>query len=388
MCPKNKYNNRGFAVVWALVGLMVIGLGAVTVVSMNRSHAHHQAQSSAQAQRETYSTFQAEVIAQGIDPTKVVDPLAAIGEAGPNTAASIATTEKEAYAQKGAAGALIVGMKAAANTGERAGSLGFEVVVGGTAAKATLAAPSFTVTLPLTAASFPATNWAQFPSLNPSDTVYRYTVDGSNPTESSPVWSGVTTAITPATFPATLKVTAFHPNYEPSPVATLFPITFQLPGVTYTRSKGGSSTAFSYTDITTAPNGIVLSPAASVGDLPTQIRYTITGSNPTSTSTAYSAAFVVAESAWKASLPLKAVLLPNVAAARTSLYTTAAVGSWTLTPTVTQLPKPTIVTANTSVVREGANVTLDPAQTGGVLRTEINATPTATSNSSTTIKIY
>jgi hypothetical protein len=388
-----KYGIRGFAVIWSLVGLMVIGLGTAAVVVVTRSNDLHQAHSAAQSQRETFTTFQMEIVAHGIDPSKVLNPLAAIGNAGQNTAANFQTSETDAYEQKGAAGSLALGMTAAANTGERAGGLGFEVVAGGTVADTAnrLAAPEFVVTLPLTAASFPASGWVSLPVSNPPETVYRYTVDGSEPTASSSIWNaaGVDSAITPATFPATLRIAAFHslPVHAPSSVATLSSITFQLPGLAFGRTKGGSSTAFSYPDITSSPDGIVLSPASGVGDLSYKIRYTINGTAPTTASAAYTAGFVPGESSWLASIPLKAALFPDVSAARMALYIPAQSNTWSLAPVATRLTKPTIITANTSVVKEGADIAISPAQTGGVLRSEINKMPTAASSTATSIKI-
>jgi hypothetical protein len=388
-----KQKKRGFAVIWSLVGLMIIGLGTTAVVVVTRSSALHQAQSAAQSQRETFTTFQMEVVAHGIDPSKVINPLAAIGEAGPNTAANFRTSEGNAYEQKGAAGVLALGMTAADNTGERAGGLGFEIVAGGTAAEATnrLASPVFVVSLPLTAASFPASAWVTLPTSNPPETIYRYTTDGSEPDKNSPIWSAASadSSITPATFPATLRIAAFHPLpfHAPSPVATLSSITFQLPGLVFGRSKGGSSTTFSYADITSSPNGIVLSPAASLGNLPFQIRYTLNEATPTTASTAYSAGFVIGESSWSASLPLKAAIFPNVSTARAALYITSGANIWTLAPVITPLAKPTIVTANTAILREGSDISISPAQTGGILRTEVNMAPSSTSSSSITIKI-
>lgn len=389
-----KHSNRGFAIIWSLVGLMVIGLGTAAVIAVTRSNDLHQAQSAAQSQRETFTTFQMEVVAHGIDPSKVINPLAAIGGAGPNTAGNFHTSEVNAYEQKGAAGSLALNMAAAANTGERAGGLGFEVVAGGTAADASsqLAAPSFTVSLPLTVSSFPASGWVTLPASNPSGTLYRYTIDGTEPTAISPVWSAVNvdSSITPATFPDTLRIAAFHslPFYAPSPVATLSAITFQLPGLVFSRSKGGTSTAFSYPDITSSPNGIVLSPASNVGNLPVQIRYTINGTSPTTASSLYGAGFVIGENSWTASLPLKARLFPNVNSSRTSLYITADVSAWALSPAAIQLSTPTIVTANNSVVAEGSLISISAPPTGGVLRSEINKRPTADSPSSITIRIH
>src|SRR5512134_2868202 len=105
----------------------------------------------------------------------------------------------------------------------------------------------------------------------------RYTTDGSNPTTSSPLYSSAINL----TNTATVKAAAFMSGYNPSGVAsasfTINQPTVATPTIT---PNGGSYTGSVSVSMATATAGA-------------SIRYTIDGSNPTTSSTLYSGAFTL-----------------------------------------------------------------------------------------------
>jgi hypothetical protein len=95
-------------------------------------------------------------------------------------------------------------------------------------------------------ASFPISDLVTLPAGNPAETQYRYTVNGSNPTSSSALWTG-SESFSPVDLPVTFKIQAYHPSgvfYSPSAVASM---TFTSPVPVIGYGREGSLPA-GYTD--------------------------------------------------------------------------------------------------------------------------------------------
>ena len=367
----------GFALVWSILAIAVLAVGASAVIIVTRSNAEQQQQLAAQSQRATYTTLQAEVTLQGIDPARVVNPLGAViagGEAQDQSSVSrFSVTSGTARENPGSANIGSLTMQGATGTGERGGGFGLTVVAEGdpnNSPATQLNPPTFAITMPLTTLSFPATGWVVLPS-NPPGTVYRYTIDGSDPTASSPIWSVATAnSINVVNFPARMRMAAFNsdPAYSTSTVAALDPIYFQLPAATMTRSAGGNSTVFTYTDMVSSPaNGILLAPAASVAGVPLSVRFTVDGSDPVTSGALYGGSFIVPFAMWNTgSVPATASV--RVAVVGPDSRYRAGLTTIALANAKQQIPAPTFsVTSTGGPVAEGIVVGLN-AISGAVVR--------------------
>ena len=111
---------------------------------------------------------------------------------------------------------------------------------------------------------------------NPGDAVIHYTTDGTDPTETSPVFGSPISI--PLNSSMTIKVRAYRSGWVESPIYTaVYTTTGQivLPGVMFTPPAGTYQTAQSITlNTATTPSG-------------TTLRYTTDGSEPTEQSAAY-----------------------------------------------------------------------------------------------------
>ena len=110
----------------------------------------------------------------------------------------------------------------------------------------------------------------------PNDAVLRYTTDGTDPVEASPIFTGLNPALNST---LNLKIRGFKPDWIPSPVLTgnyQFTGQIALPAALFTPVAGTYATAQTiYLSIATTPTG-------------TTLRYTINGDDPTEDSPAYS----------------------------------------------------------------------------------------------------
>lgn len=114
------------------------------------------------------------------------------------------------------------------------------------------------------AGSFPITDLVTFPVGNPAGTQYHYTISASDPTSSSPLWTG-TESLSPADLPEHFRIQARHPSavfYSPSAVVS---VTFvsPIPSIVYDRegSLPGGYTIYEFDKqmIDTASNRAELS---------------------------------------------------------------------------------------------------------------------------------
>ncbi|HKB92488.1 MAG TPA: chitobiase/beta-hexosaminidase C-terminal domain-containing protein, partial [Opitutaceae bacterium] len=243
-----------------------------------------------------------------------------------------------------------------------------------------LSAPVFRIYGDISSATFPINSVANLPPTNPPGTFYRYTTDGTTPTTSSSLWNN-NPAWTPLSFPAQVTLRAFHsdPQYSPSaPVSASY--TFVL-SVALTRADGRLSSLNTFTlPELSSPNlnGIVLTSNITG----TTIRFTLDGTDPRVSGTAYSGAF-----APPAGLFAPTVNLKTVAVSTDPRYTSSAISIYQLAPQSTSLPVPVIVTDNSSPLDAGTPVNIAYNYAAGSTRTAINATPNGTSSTARSFPI-
>lgn len=372
-----------FSLVWAIIGVGVMAIGSGAVLYVVRSNMQQQQQLTAQAQRATYTTFQQEVTLHGIDPTKVINPLGAIaapveGASGGERAVNLIDVSTNiASSAPGSARVESVAVQGAEATGERSGGLGLAIVAGGdpnVTPVTPLNGPTFAPGLvPLTVGSFPATSWVILPP-NPPGTVYRYTVDGSVPNWGSPVWNmAAATAVNVANFPGTMQIAAFNsdPSYSTSSVARLGPITMLLPSVAMVRNSGGSSTIFTYWDMTGGPpNGMLFAPGVNLPGVSLAIRYTFDGSDPRTspTTTTYTGNFVVPFSFWNTA-PIPATAIVHAILVGPDTRYTPVLTTFGLSNQVVSMPPPTFTVSSASgPLSEGTVVGLLNTVPGAIIR--------------------
>ncbi len=342
------------AAIWKLVIMKNTSRGVLTV----------------QSQRNSYQSVQQELVAQGIDPTRVITPVGTIGNAtltsgsGGNATTgtlmgSMSATISSANNANGAGSINALNVAVAQQTNGRAGGVGLQGQATGnatTTAGSTLQPPTFAYSgsLPFSGAyssgTFPsATAWFQFPA-NPPGTVYYYTIDGSTPTPngsnaSTGVWN-LAAATALSSLPATIKMVAHNadPAYSDSSVVSQA-LTYQLPMPVMSRTAGGSSTVVTYSDVTSNNNLAAATAAAIPSMVSGTLKYTTDGSNPISSGTAqtYSAAVAPTALSWT---------FNGGSSTYSSTYYLAVVGngaqvlssskSYTLTTNPTQLPTPSL----------------------------------------------
>jgi hypothetical protein len=314
----NTRNNKGSLLISTIIAVFVIAIGVGSVAVYLRHDAENRQHVAAQTQRATYSTVQAEAVAQGIDPTGIINPLSSVAtldtSTNPNASnngnlGNMRSNEGGFYNNGGGAGTNNLNLDQVNNTGGRSGSGGDVIVAGGTDTShvtgVVLAAPSAAVSGPLTSANFPATGWFILPS-NPPGTTYRYTTDGSSPTATSAIWNTTNASlITSSNFPSTLKIQAYHANtdYSPSPVTTLSSLTYRLdvPLLSRATTPAVSNYVVTFSEQFGTPgNGVSLSAPASANGIATTIYYTTDGSDPTVSGTRAVAAgsFKIPQANW------------------------------------------------------------------------------------------
>lgn len=187
-------------------------------------------------------------------------------------------------------------------------------------------------------------------STTTADATIRYTVDGSTPTEASPVY----TAAIPVTTSTTIKAAAFRTGWTPSGTAsaayTMNFGTLPLPGIVPAAGTYTSEAAVTLSSIAGAT-----------------IRYTLNGADPTTTSTLYMGPFSVVATA---TLKVKAWHPDYTASAVASAAYAIVVAAPTLTPAGGSYPAGQLITVATATA--GATITytlngVDPVQTDPVV---------------------
>ncbi len=188
-----------------------------------------------------------------------------------------------------------------------------------------------------------------------SDTVIRYTTDGSDPTENSPiVSSGATLIVGVAT---TLKAAAFRSpvDIDITLVSTVASRTYAFATATPTLNPApGTYTSAQSVALSTATTGAT-------------IRYTNDGSTPTSSSPVYSAPLSISTHTTVSAIAFK------------SGYAASSVATGTYTLNLGTLPAPTI-SPGTNTYNNDVSVTLSSSQSGATIRYTLDGSdPTASS---------
>jgi hypothetical protein len=316
---------RAIALLQVVIALTLLTMGAGAVAIMGMAYSSQQQRLAGQTSRSTYTTFQQEVLVEGLDPNQIMNPLGGVVQGGSpegsntvaRTAASQFTTQRSDGVQgSGSTRTRTVAAGGAGGSGERGGAIGVESTAAGEAVEipvTALQAPIFLIGNTLTLGDFfpnGAAGWLSFPESNPFGTVYRYTVDGSEPTAASSVWNQtVASAMTPMTFPPILRIRATHPDsrFTPSPVVSRSPLRLQMPGVTFGREVPKvNNQQFTYGEVVSSSNRIVL--ASEVATPLATLYYTLDGSDPAVSGIPYSGPFMVPLELWSATTPPVATL--------------------------------------------------------------------------------
>jgi len=200
-------------------------------------------------------------------------------------------------------------------------------------------------------------------SSQPGATI-RYTLDGTDPTTTSPLYSGPLNIASAAT----LKAKAFHPDYPTSAIASAT-YTFAAAAPTFSPPAGTYTTAQTVT-LATPTSGAT-------------IRYTTDGSTPTTSSAQYTGPIAVNTQTTLSAKTFK------------SGYADSAAASAVYTLNYGTLPAPTM-SPGTNTYSNDVSVTLSSSQTGATIRYTLDGSdPTASSplyggpltiTSSTTVK--
>lgn len=419
-------NRMGFGLVSAIAATAIIGISAGGLIQYSNTVGQAARDANSRAQEDSFKIYQSEFALSGVDPsTASSNPVTAAthtvttttpvtvvvpgteGYFGPNGwVPGTPETTKTIYvdstrtvmdgmptvavvggASSSQAGSAAVMAYQATATG-RAASVGYRILTsGGTSAPiptTPLAAPVFNFSGVIPEATFASnptlTGFLTPASGNPVGTVVRYTVDGSTPISTSPIWdaSAGFTAYTP---PAQIKAAAFSsdPNYSTSSVVTTS--LQRTLTVVYGRSSG-SSTSFTYAEVTGHTNPIRLT--VSNPPVGTSIYYTYDGSTPTTSSTPYTGTFDVPLANWSAGGANLQAIVVNTS----SHITGSGVLSVTLSPTQVQLSSPTFSTTGgtaTAVTLPISSSISDSSIRYGIDVAVTAASPTIPSGSAVTV---
>jgi prepilin-type N-terminal cleavage/methylation domain-containing protein len=388
MKPKFKSPPRGFSLVEIILALVLFAGVSTAIWQLSGTSQRFNTEATSMAQQNVYSTLRAEIALQGLNPTTVTNFAAPVlTDTGGTVVQSfnpatdqrnmgfirglVASFETSAIkpatganrAQPGSALRMAVDYQTPSRSWQTAKGIGLGYSIGSTGvalppSATPLAAPTFIYSGDLTSAPFPLNGIVNYPT-NPPGTVYRYTTDGSTPTNASPVWNN-NPGWTVATFPSTVTIAAFNPDpqYAPSPTAsTTYTYTYTV-SASLSRADGRSDlTDFTYADLRNpAGAGIVLTPSRPGAT----ILYTTDGSTPSQANgTVYTGAFAPAASRFNPTDTLRffAVYTPGSPDPR-YIYVSNAVATYTLNPVAVAPPDPVILTDNGSPLSPGAIVAM------------------------------
>jgi type II secretory pathway pseudopilin PulG len=394
-----------FTTIELVVAIVLFSAATSGILYLSKSMRDHRTAASASSQQNAYATFQSSVALQGINPAMVGNPLTTmINQSGTTgTAVALGTNtsqravrdrlaafELRAVTQPTGAQRNLVGsarvdavnyaVASAGRQSTRGAGVGFGIEISGTAPIA-LVSPTFNIQGDLTAATFPLNNIATLPATNPPGTSYRYTTDGTMPTAASPLWDN-NPAWTTATFPAQVTLAAFNPNpaYEGSvPVTVTYSMNLI---VTYSRADGRSINLFGFTlgDVGSPDTAGVMLTANAPGFT---ISYTLDGSDPSISGTAYTTPFAPAQGQFSPNVTLK-----YAAYSTDPRITSSNLLSSTLSSIAVPLGAPSFVTSNAVPLSPGTDVVISVSGTSASPRTEVNnGIPSPTSSSATSFPL-
>ena len=363
------------SLVSVITAVVLLGVVSAGVVQYSNSLGQHRREMNTRSQEDAYRIFQHELALSGANPTGMsANPLAA-------ATAGVANAPNPTILLVGSAGrylagsADVSGYAASSDASGRSNALGYRISATGSAVSAAAASalspPTFRISgvVPEVEFSPSLTNLILPASSNPPGTIYRYTTDGSAPTLNSPIWFTATSSLPASPLPSTVKAAAFHtdPQYSASTVATTN-LSRSL-ALDFSRSLGGASTGFTYTEVTGGTNTILLS----VSNAPagTTIYYTYDGSPPTAASNLYTGGFHVPLAAWTSSVTLRAF------ATSSSSNVSFAPSVTSLTPVQSVLPTPTFgIQGGTPTA---VSIPILSSVSGVIIRYEVNGTISASS---------
>lgn len=211
------------------------------------------------------------------------------------------------------------------------------------------------------------------PASNPSGTVIRYTIDGTDPIDSSPLWSS-SAGFNPGVPPQVVKAAAFNSDvtFARSPIASAnfsrsLAVTFSREGPALTNPL-----AVQYKQIVDGTNRLQLSVQNAPSN--THIFYTTDGSTPTASSAEYAGAFHVPAEEWSVSgLVLNALVVTPYSNITGTVTTT------NLVPDKVKLPSPTFGSFQTVSGGYRVRISVDAPADFARIRYSIGGTLTASS---------
>lgn len=357
-------SKKGFSLIEVMVAGLLLVVAVTATAGMVAGVMEFGMNSSSESQRQAYESVRQEIARQGVDPSIVV-PLqdahstddTVIENDGLLTASS--TTVAQSVQDGGAKTSAVI----VSAYSQRSSAIGYGVESQGDAILAPitpeqLQAPVIAYDGELTMGNFPMTSIIQYPVSNPPGTVYRFTEDGSDPNEYSPIWDG--RAYTIETFPRNLKVIATHPDtvFAPSEIASA-QYHYTLDAI-YAREISGASTLFDFDvvsgNIDRIELGVNGAPAGTYN-----LKYTLDGSTPDDSSISYTGAFHAnavenwSEAGYK--LKVRAVT-------RDERFVTSAVENFNLMPQAVELSAPVYSLDDSSAVDQGELVELTHDRAG------------------------
>jgi type II secretory pathway pseudopilin PulG len=408
-----KRGEKGFTTVEIIVALVLFSAATAGVLLMGKAMRDHRTAAATASQQNAYATFQSQIALQGINPALVGNPLQSVVNQrgttgttvslGSNTSMQIVRNVQASFevsdhavgqpvaAQRNLAGsarvdAVTYNAASAGAQATRGASMGFGIETTGLATTVNaipLAPPTFNIQGDLTGAAFPLNDIATLPSTNPPGTTYRYTLDGSVPTASSPIWDN-NPDWTQTTFPQEVALRAFNSDQQYAPSATVTATYSMQLSVSFGRADDRTSNLYGFTlaDLSSAQaTGVTLTE-----NVPGfTILYTLDGSNPTASPTAasYSGPFVPLQAQFGPTVPLEVAAVstdPRYVSAPTALYT--------LTTITVPLQPPTFITPNTQPLSPGSSVVISDPGSGASPRTAVNnGSPTQNSSSATSFPL-
>lgn len=362
----------GMSLAGVVVALVLLGTATLGLVRYAASVGQFRRELDTRGQENAYRVFQQELSVLGVDPTALApNPLAGAATVNPPnpTLSYISTASRD---QPGSA--RVAAFAASPDLAGRSGALGFRISATGTAVApppaTALQPPTFRVSglVPESEFNPDLQNWLAPNPANPAGTIYRYTLDGTAPSATSPAWTA-SSAIVGAPLPALVRAAAFHSDPLYAPSAVVEASLARSLALTYGRTAGGNSTSFTYAEVTGAWNQIALGVTGNLAGL--SLYYTYDGSVPTAAAHLYSGPFHVPPAAWSATVALRVIAVTpssNIVIAPLDV---------TLTPAASPLPAPTF--GPTSGTPTAVVLRVSDAVAGARIRYDLDRAVTALS---------